>query len=214
MKNRTHTRILIADDHELMRHGIRQLLTNEGYSVVDEAGDGRELIAKARSLRPDVLVVDITMPELNGIDAIRAVRKELPEVVAVVLSVHDSDSLISSVLAAGAGGYVLKSDAAKDIANAVSTVLEGKVFLSPSLAGRASSSFFKPDEVTLPALTPREREIVQLVAEGKTSKEIADRLGTSSRTVETQRASIMDKLGAKSVADIVRWAIRNNLVLP
>lgn len=207
-------RILIADDHELMRRGVRDLLTHEGYEVAGEAASGRDLIERALAIRPDLLIVDVGMPGLNGLEAIKRVRKELPDVRAIVLTMHETDALIRSVMASGARGYVLKTDAARDLLAAVEAVMDGRIFLSSVVSGRLRNPNMQPDQMGLVEITPREREVLQLLAEGKTSREIAETLGTSVRTVETQRSSIMEKIGARSLADVVRWAIRNNIVLP
>lgn len=207
-------RILIADDHELMRRGVRDLLIREGYEMAGEAGTGRDLIQRAMETRPDLLIVDVGMPGLNGLEAIKRVRKEMPQVRAIVLTMHETDALIRSVMASGARGYVLKTDAARDLLAAVEAVMQGRVFLSSVVSERLRNPNLLPDQLNLAEITPREREVLQLLAEGKTSREIAETLGTSVRTVETQRSSIMEKIGARSLADVVRWAIRNNIVLP
>lgn len=207
-------RIAIADDHELMRRGVRDLLSSEGYEVVGEAATGRELIAVAEKTRPDLVIVDIGMPGLNGLDAVKQLRKVLPQVRAIVLTMHETDALIRAVLSSGARGYVLKTDAARDLLAAAAAVMRGQFFLSPAVGERMQNPNEQPEQAKLAEITPREREVLQLLAEGKTSREVAQTLGTSVRTVETQRASIMEKIGARSLADVIRWAIRNEIVLP
>lgn len=207
-------RIVIADDHELMRRGVRHLLSSEGHEVVGEAATGRELIAVAEKTRPDLVIVDIGMPGLNGLDAVKRIRKLLPQVRAVVLTMHETDALIRAVLSSGARGYVLKTDAARDLLAAAAAVMRGQFFLSPAVGERMQNPNEQPEQAKLAEITPREREVLQLLAEGKTSREVAQTLGTSVRTVETQRASIMEKIGARSLADVIRWAIRNEIVLP
>lgn len=207
-------RIVIADDHELMRRGVRHLLSSEGHEVVGEAATGRELIAVAEKTRPDLVIVDIGMPGLNGLDAVKRIRKLLPQVRAVVLTMHETDALIRAVLSSGARGYVLKTDAARDLLAAAAAVMRGQFFLSPAIGERMQNANEQPEQTKLAEVTPREREVLQLLAEGKTSREVAQTLGTSVRTVETQRASIMEKIGARSLADVIRWAIRNEIVLP
>ena len=213
--------VLLADDHALMRRGIRDLLeADSGIEIVGEAGDGREAIRLTEKLRPDVLIIDLTMPELNGLDAIRQIRKELPEVELLVFSMHSSEELIREVFAAGARGYVLKSDAALYLVEAVKSLARHKPFFTPRISeailntlvssannGRAEASGAGP-------LSSREREILQLLAENKTNKEIATRLGISVRTVETHRRSIMQKLNANSIVELVHYAIRNGIVQP
>lgn len=212
MKANATTRIIIADDHELLRRGVRDLLVSSGYSVVAEASNGHELIEKARETEPDLVVTDLGMPGLNGVDAVRTLLKERPKMQAIVLTIHETDALIQSVLASGARGYVLKGDAAKDLTEAVREVMSGRIFLSSGLSDRLDN----PDggEARIRTLSTRELEIVQLLVAGRTSREISETLGTSVRTVETQRSDIMEKLGKKSLAELIRWAIRNNLVFP
>ena len=213
--------VLLADDHALMRRGIRDLLeADDGIKIVGEAGDGREAIELTEKFRPDVLIIDLTMPELNGLDAIRQIRKELPEVELLVFSMHSSEELIREVFAAGARGYVLKSDAALYLVEAVKSLARHKPFFTPRISeailntlvssagnGRSEASGAGP-------LSSREREILQLLAENKTNKEIATRLGISVRTVETHRRSIMQKLNANSIVELVHYAIRNGIVQP
>lgn len=212
--------VLLADDHVLMRRGIRDLLeADPEIKVVGDAGDGREAAQLTHKLKPDVLIIDLTMPELNGLDAIRQIRKDSPEVELLVFSMHDSEDLIREVLAAGARGYVLKSDAALYLVEAVKSLGRRKPFFTPriseailntlqtSTAGKAEKSSSGP-------LSSREREILQLLAENKTNKEIAARLGISVRTVETHRRSVMQKLDASSIVELVHYAIRNGIVQP
>ncbi len=213
--------VLLADDHALMRRGIRDLLeADDGIKIVGEAGDGREAIELTEKFRPDVLIIDLTMPELNGLDAIRQIRKELPEVELLVFSMHSSEELIREVFAAGARGYVLKSDAALYLVEAVKSLARHKPFFTPRISEAilntlvSSAGNGRPEASGAGPLSSREREILQLLAENKTNKEIATRLGISVRTVETHRRSIMQKLNANSIVELVHYAIRNGIVQP
>ncbi|HUN90108.1 MAG TPA: response regulator transcription factor [Terriglobales bacterium] len=211
-------RTVIADDHEIVRHGLKTLLENEGCEVLAEYSTGREAVEGAKELDPDVVVIDISMPDLNGIDATQQIAKLVPDAKVVVLTMHDSEELARKVLEAGARGFVLKSDAVRDLANAVKTVVNGKPFFSGKISEMLLRGYLEGSKKTeadaIPALTPREREVVQLLAEGKSSKEVASILGTSPATVETQRAKIMQKLDLHSVTDLVRYAIRNHIIQP
>lgn len=212
-------RVLLADDHDLMRRGIRDLLESDPeIEVCGEASNGREALALARHLKPDVAVLDLTMPELNGLEAIRRLQSELPKIEVVVFSMHDSEDLIREVFAAGARGYVLKSDAALHLAEAVKSVSRHQPFFTSRISEAILNSLLAsaPGGPAGPALggplTPREREVLKLLAENKGNKEIANKLGISVRTVETHRRSIMHKLNATSIVELVHYAIRNGLV--
>ncbi len=210
------TRILIADDHEIVRQGLRGILIAEGWEVCGEYSGGREAVEGAKQHRPDIAILDISMPDLNGVEATQQIAKQVPDTSVIVMTMHDSEELARRVLEAGARGYVLKSDAARDLALAVKSVLKGEPFFSGKISemllrGYLSRPNQSPTEA-LPGLTPREREVVQLLAEGKSSKEVASVLGTSPATVETQRAKIMQKLNLHSVTDLVRYAIRNHII--
>jgi len=212
------TRILLADDHDIIRRGLKELLeTHPGWQVVGEASTGRQAVELAGKLHPDIAILDLTMPELNGLEATRQIKKALPKTEVLIFTMHENDNLIRDVLTAGALGYVLKSDAARHLVNAVESLTQHKPFFSAKVseavldgylkAGRDESSAIEP-------LTPREREIVQLLAEGKSNKEVADALGISTKTIETHRATVMRKLELKSFAEMVRYAIRNNIIQP
>ncbi|SRR5258707_1001061 len=212
-------RILVADDHELVRRGIRGLLrAPRGWKVVGEAANGREAIEKANKLKPDIAIVDLTMPDLDGLQATRQIREESPATKVVVLTMHESDQMVRRVLDAGALGYVLKSDLATHLVKAVKDVSAGKLFLTPRVSDIVLKGFLKngnpPDEMeqsqTRP--TPREVEIIRLVAKGKANKEIAAELGITVRTVETHRAKIMNKLALHSLVDLIHYAIRNKII--
>jgi DNA-binding NarL/FixJ family response regulator len=214
-------RLLIADDHAIVRSGLRAVLeAQQGWIVAAEARDGREALEKARQTKPHVAVMDISMPLMNGLDAARQIIRHVPETKILVLSVHDSDSLILSILRAGARGYLLKSDATRDLVTAVNALLRNKTFFTPKiermvLEGYLGKKARKPDsdgKFDVLQLTSRQREIVQLLAEGKSSKEVAVALDISVKTVETHRANIMRRLDYHSLADLVRYAVRNEII--
>ena len=209
------TRILIADDHEIVRHGLRRLLESQpGWQVCGEAASGREAVAKARQLKPEVAVLDFGMPELNGAEATQQILRESPRTEVLVLTMHDAEQLVREVLAAGARGFVLKSDASRDLVAAVQALLEHKTFLSPGVSKFVVEGYLRGSELETPAdrLTPREREIMQLVAEGKSNKEVSAVLNISIKTVEAHRSHLMHKLNLSSVSELVRYAIRNKIV--
>jgi DNA-binding NarL/FixJ family response regulator len=211
-------RILVADDHNLMRCGIKALLeAHPGWQICGEATTGAEAVAKAEQLQPDIAILDITMPELNGIDAARRIKKSSPKTEILVLSVHHSDQLIRDILDAGVRGYVVKSDSDRDVVAAVEALANHKPFFTTAATELMLSKLDNPsanldsDELK-DRLTPREREIVQLISEGKSSKEVATALSISVKTAETHRANIMRKLQAHSVTELVRYAVRNQIV--
>ena len=209
-------RILIADDHELMRRGVRSLLEAEaGWTVVGEAANGQELVEKTEKLRPDVVVLDISMPRLNGLEAAHRIKKILPEVKILILSMHDSEQMVRSVLDAGARGYIAKSDTARDLVIAIEALRRNKTFFTPKVDQLVLDSFLRSESTkkTLQdPLTSRQREIVQLLTEGKTSKEVATLLNLSIKTIETHRANIMKRLHCHSFSDLVFYALRNNII--
>ena len=211
-------KILIADDHDVMRRGIRQLLeTQPGWEVCGEAGNGREAVELVANLKPHVAIVDIGMPEMNGLEAARAIKKVSPRTEVLIFTMHDTEQLVHEVLSAGARGYVLKSDASRHLVNAVEALSEHKPFFTSEVAATILEGYLNAAGAAVPsvsALTPREREIIQLLAEGKSNKEVADLLGISIKTAETHRAAIMRKLELKSTADLVRYAVRNNIIQP
>jgi DNA-binding NarL/FixJ family response regulator len=212
-------RILIADDHGLLRHGVRTILqARRGWKVVGEATNGREAVDKAIKLKPDVLVVDISMPELDGVEVTRQIRKALPEVKVLVLTMHESDQMVRQALNAGANGYLLKSDLPDYLPKAVKAIAENKSFLTPKISEIVLEGFInagnKPAEGKLasPRITPRELEIVRLLAQGKSNKELSTQLGITVRTVETHRSKIMLKLGVHSLAELIHYAMRNEII--
>jgi DNA-binding NarL/FixJ family response regulator len=211
-------RILLADDHELVRRGIRGVLrSRRGWTVVGEAVNGREAVEKAGKLKPDVAIVDIGMPDIDGLKATRQIREATPNTKVVVLTMHESDQMVRRVLDAGALGYVLKSDLATHLVKAVKNVSGGKLFLTPRVSDIVLKGFLKtwsrPDamEHSQARPTPREVEIIRLLAAGKANKEIAAELGITTRTVETHRARIMLKLGLHSLTELIHYAIRHEI---
>jgi DNA-binding NarL/FixJ family response regulator len=214
-------RILIADDHDLMRRGLKSLLeSHPGWTICAEAQTGREAVEKAKQLRPEIAVLDITMPELNGIEAARKIQKASPNTEILILSVHYSDQLVRDVVGAGVRGYIVKSDSDRDLVAAVEALAKHRPFFTPlateaMLTGlnSASSGLEKP-EPTEDRLTSREREILQLLSEGKSSKEVASVLDLSVKTAETHRSNIMRKLKIHNVTELVRYAVRNRIIEP
>ncbi|MCF7855267.1 MAG: response regulator transcription factor [Candidatus Pacebacteria bacterium] len=211
--------ILLADDHEVVREGLQRLLDAEpDMTVVGTAGDGKTAIGKASELKPDIVVMDISMPDMNGIVATQRITAELPTVKVVCLSIHTETRFVRAIMAAGASGYLGKNCAARELVTAVRTVTEGSTYLSPVIAGDVIKSCFSesgpPQESSYSRLTVREREILQLLAEGKRVKEIATDLNVSINTVHSHRQNLMHKLGLESTADIVKYAIREGLTTP
>jgi len=210
--------ILVADDHDVVRRGLCDMLSaHEGWRVCGEASNGREAVKLAAKLKPDVVVLDLSMPELNGLEATRQIRHELPRTEVLIFTMHETEQLIREVLAAGARGYVLKSDAGRHLVTAVESLSHHKPFftarVSEALLDAYLKSASKPDEGSVVrTLTPREREIVQMLAEGKSNKEVATGLSISIKTVETHRAAVMRKLDINSIVELVHYAIRNQLV--
>jgi DNA-binding NarL/FixJ family response regulator len=212
-------RILVVDDHAVVRRGVRSLLeSHEGWEVCGEATTGRDAIEQNRHLRPDVVVMDLSLPELNGLDATRQIVKDTPGVEVLVLTMHHSEELARDVLKAGARGYVMKSDADESLIAAVDSLRQHKPFLTSTVTGFVLDDYLRrrdgAGEAAHLAVTARERQIIQLVAEGKSNKEAASTLGISMKTIEAHRANIMRKLGLRSVSDLVRYAIRNKIVQP
>ena len=212
-------RILVADDHSIVRRGVRALLeTHAGWKVCGEAATGAEAVKQAKKLRPDVAVIDITMPDLNGFEAARQIRTVAPQTEVLVLTVHESEQALREVLDAGALGYVSKSDLDLNLSAAIESLLRHKPFFSSSVSEMMLKRYLKQDvPPKLPgtgpaALTQRQREIVRLLAEGKTNKEVALALGISVKTAETHRNNIMRKLQLRSFSHLVRYAVRHNLV--
>ena len=213
-------RILIADDHEVVRRGLCALLQgHESWEICGDAKDGREVVEKARLLKPDIVILDVGMPNLNGLAATRQLLQENPQQKVIVLTITDSDQVIREALDAGARGFVLKSDAARDLVTAVEALQRNRMFFTPRVNDMVLAGFLdtghKPSngEVPrLPTLTPREREVIQLLAEGKSSKEVASVLNLSTKTAETHRNNIMRKLDIHSIRDLVVYAVKNDII--
>src|SRR5215469_1659542 len=211
-------RILVADDHDIARRGIRALLENHpGWQVCGEAKDGRETVEMAATLKPDLILLDVGMPNLNGLEAARQILANSPEALILILTMHDSDQVVREVLRAGARGFLLKSDAGRDLMAAVEALQNHRTFFTTKVSQMVLSGFLnrdgRPDEdIDENALTAREREVIQLLAEGKTSKEVAVTLNLSVKTAETHRTNLMRKLDLHSVADLTRYAVRNGIV--
>jgi DNA-binding NarL/FixJ family response regulator len=212
-------KILVADDHEVVRHGVRALLeSHPGWQVCAEAYDGRDAVEKAGKNLPDIVILDIGMPGLNGFEATRQIRKASPRSEVLILTMHESEQIVREVIASGARGYVLKSDAGRDLITAVEALSRHNTFFTTSVAEMVLQKYLdgkRGVESKEPsALTPREREVVQLLAEGKSNKEVAATLDISVKTAETHRTNIMRKLDCHSMSDLVRYAIRNNIINP
>jgi len=210
-------RVLLADDHEIIRAGLRRVLEDApNCEIVGEAATGRRAVEMALELRPDVIVLDIAMPELNGLEATRQIVKDFPEAEILILTVHDSEVFIREVLNAGARGYLLKSDAGRHLLAAVDSLARHEPFFTSKVSEIVLEGFLSggsPRKASGPKdLTPREREVVQLLAEGKANKEVAGLLNISVKTVETHRTNVMQKLDLHSVTELVRYAIRNNII--
>ena len=217
----SQVRILIADDHEIVRRGLRALLESQpNWEVVAEAVTGRDALEKARQTTPDVAIVDVGMPELNGLETTRQLLKALPQTEVLILTMHENEQIVREVLDAGARGYVLKSDAGRDLVAAVEALCQHRTFFSSQISELLLNSYLRhPDRTDSPEsprsrLTAREREIVQLLAEGKSNKEVAASLNISIKTAETHRTNIMNKLDLRSITELVRYAVRNNMVEP
>lgn len=218
LKEAPPLQILLADDHEVVRHGLRALLQEHpGWKVCAEATSGRQAVEMAEKLQPNVAILDISMPSLNGLDATRIIRKVSPRTEVLIFTMHESEQLIREVLAAGAKGYLLKSDAGRSVVAAVEALAAHRPYFNWKVSETILDGFLraasttKEGEKSQEPLTSREREIVQLLAEGLSNKEIATRLDISVKTVETHRAAVMRKLDAHSVVDLVRYALRNKL---
>jgi DNA-binding NarL/FixJ family response regulator len=210
-------RILIADDHEVARQGIRVLLeSHPGWEVCAEAKDGREAVELASNSKPDIVLLDIGMPNLNGLDAARQILAMSPAIRILILTMHDAEQVVREVLAAGARGFVLKSDAARDLVAAVDALQHRRTFFTTRVTQMVLNGYLHQEKERQPSaqavLTPREREVIQLLAEGKTSKEVAVALKLSVKTAETHRTNLMRKLDLHSVADLTLYAIRNGIV--
>jgi len=206
--------VLLADDHQIVRQGLRAMLEHEGYKVVGEASDGREAIRMAETTHPDVAILDLAMPVLNGLDAARDILRGSPRTKAILLTMHTEDPYVLEALRAGVSGYVLKTQAALDLIQAIREVTRGAIYLSPGVSKTVVDAYRNKSDLPPDPLSPREREVLQLVAEGKTTKEVAALLGVSVKTAESHRTRIMSKLGIHETAGLVRYAIRRGIVQP
>jgi DNA-binding NarL/FixJ family response regulator len=211
-------RILLADDHTVIRKGLRLLLESQpGFKVIGEAADGRETVAQAEAHQPDVVVLDVAMPTLNGIEAARQISAKLPQTAIVFLSMHSDESYVLKALKSGAKAYLLKDSAEYDLINAIRAVSEGKAFFSPAISKMLMEEYMRQMqerevEDSYELLTTREREVLQLLAEGKTNKEVAQILNLSLYTVETHRGNILQKLNLHSGAELILYAVRKGVI--
>jgi DNA-binding NarL/FixJ family response regulator len=210
------TKILLADDHQILRQGLVALLTKErDLEVVGEASDGRTAVRLAKELQPEVVVMDVAMPDLNGIDATRQILAEIPQVKIIALSMHADKRFVVGMLKAGASGYLLKHCALEELVNAIRIISSNRIYLSPDIAGTVVDDYLHQtktvDDSAFAVLTLREREVLQLYAEGKITRQIAELLHLSIKTVESHRKQIMEKLGFQSFAELVKYAIREGL---
>jgi DNA-binding NarL/FixJ family response regulator len=208
------TRILLADDHLIVRQGLRALLETEGFEIMGEVGDGQEATKLARQRCPDVAVMDFAMPVLNGLDAARELLKICPRAKAILLTMHTEDHYVLESLRAGVKGYVVKTQAAADLVRAIHEVQRGMVYLSPGISQTIVQAYLTKSEMPADPLSPREREVLQLIAEGKTTKEVAGLLGISFKTAESHRMRIMRKVDVHETAGLVRYAVRRGLIQP
>ena len=211
-------RVLLAEDHTIVRKGLRSLLDGEAdIEVVGEAADGREAVGKVQLLLPDVVLMDIAMPALNGLEATRQIRHRFPEVKVLILTMHANEEYIFQILRAGASGYVVKQAAPTELISAIHAACRGESFLSPSISRTVIEEYIQQAKATagedsLDKLTPREREVLQLIAEGHPNREIAEVLHISVKTVETHRANLMNKLDLHSAAELTQYAIRKGVI--
>jgi two-component system response regulator NreC len=205
-------RVLLADDHQIVRQGLRGILVAAGHEVIGEASDGREALKLARTLNPDIAVLDLSMPLLNGLDAAREMRRLAPDIKIILLTMYTDKGYVLQALRAGARGYVLKTQAAEDLISAIREILRGETYLSPGVAASVVDAVLESTNEAADPLTARERQILQLVAEGNTTKEIARLLNVSFKTAESHRNHIMKKLDIHEVAGLVRYAIRQGLL--
>jgi two-component system, NarL family, response regulator NreC len=205
-------KILLADDHAVVREGLRVLLEREGFTFSAEAADGREAIQLCEKHKPDIAVLDLAMPLLNGIDAAREIIKANSKIKVILLTMHTEDHLVLESLRAGVTGYVLKTRASSELVQAIRAVSKGEMYLTQSISRTIVQAFLNKDDVPDRSLSDRERQVLQLVAEGKTTKELATILGISAKTAESHRSNIMDKLDIHDVAGLVRYAIRTGII--
>jgi DNA-binding NarL/FixJ family response regulator len=208
------TRVLVADDHPVVRQGLKSLLTREGFTVVAEAADGREAVRQIDSTHPEVALLDVAMPGLNGLDAAREIIQSSAATKVVILTQHIEEPYVLEALRAGVHGYVLKSQSVTDLVQAIRDVTRGRIYVSPAISDVVVSAYRGQSKLPADALTTREREVLQLVAEGKSTRKIGEILGISGKTAESHRSHIMVKLGIHEVAGLVRYAVKRGLVEP
>jgi DNA-binding NarL/FixJ family response regulator len=208
------TRVLVADDHPVVRQGLKSLLTREGFTVVAEAADGREAVRQIDSTHPEVALLDVAMPGLNGLDAAREIIQSSATTKVVILTQHIEEPYVLEALRAGVHGYVLKSQSVTDLVQAIRDVTRGRIYVSPAISDVVVSAYRGQSKLPSDALTTREREVLQLVAEGKSTRKIGEILGISGKTAESHRSHIMVKLGIHEVAGLVRYAVKRGLVEP
>jgi len=207
-------RIVLADDHVLVRQSLRSLLEREQFQVVAEASDGQEVVRLSESLHPDIAVIDISMPILNGIEAVRELGRSCPKTKAILLTQHEEDQYIREALVAGVKGYVLKNQAASDLVHAIQQVSRGQFYLSPGVSRAVVEAYRTKTDSPADPLTGRERQVLQLIAEGKSTKDAASLLGISVKTAESHRMRLMQKLDIHETASLVRYAVRRGLIEP
>jgi len=207
-------RIVLADDHVLVRQGLKALMEREGFQVVAEAADGQEALERVRSLLPEIAVMDITMPILNGLDTAREMKRSSPQTKVILLTQHEEDQYISEALEVGVKGYVLKNQAANDLLQAIRHVSRGHVYLSPGVSGAVMEAYRSKDERPKDPLTAREKQVLQLIAEGKSTRDVAALLSISVKTAESHRTRLMRKLDIHETASLVRYAVRRGIVKP
>ena len=205
-------RVMVADDHPVVRQGLKFLLAREGFSVVAEAVDGRDALRQAEEARPEVAVLDLAMPHLNGLDAAREIMKISPGTRTIILTQHTEEPYILEALRAGVHGYLLKSQAMPEVIQAIRDVHRGKLYLSPAISDVVVGAYREQGGPSRDPLTPREREVLQLVAEGRTTKQVAEMLGITVKTAESHRSRLMLKLGIHEIAGLVRYAVRRGLI--
>jgi DNA-binding NarL/FixJ family response regulator len=208
------TRVVLADNHVLVRQGIKSLLERDGFLVTGEAGDGQELVRIAKELQPDVVVLDIGMPLMNGLVAVRELNRICPKAKSILLTRHDEDQYVLEALRTGIRGYILKNQAATDLVHAIQQVCRGQVYLSPGISRAVVEAYLSKSDVRDDPLSAREHEVLQLIAEGKSNKDVAAILGVSVKTADSHRSRLMQKLDIHETASLVRYAVRRGLVQP
>jgi DNA-binding NarL/FixJ family response regulator len=207
-------RVLLADDHQIVRQSLKALLERDGFQVVGEASNGHEAVRLASTLEPEIAVLDIAMPLMNGLDAAHELRHSSPKTKTILLTRHDEDQYVIAALRAGVRGYVLKTQAATDLIHAIQQVQRGQIYLSPGVSRAVVEAFLAKADLPTDPLSPRERQVVQLIGEGKSTKEVASVLGISVKTAESHRTRLMQKLDIHDTATLVRYAMRRGLIEP